>query len=590
MWVLILICTLWVGIAPTLTWPQFTGGNENIVVQTALEMRRDAGPVVVPSMMGEPRVRKPPLVAWITAASMDSNTITALSNDATREEAYVKLSWQVRWTGLLAGCVTVIAAFVLGRAIGGAVGSTMGGAAGDSVGNTVGRADNGPAVGLATAMVVCSNLLFLKYTRQSTSDVHLAMWVTIANACFAVALLRNRARLGPTVGPTVCATLGATLGATHGATIIATFGAFAVAMAFLCKGPVALVQTVLPAMTFYLMFCRGAPNKMSVKKQISLIVVGITIFAVIALPWFVHVYRTVPGVWQIWFSEVTREGATELGRDSPLAYLVLIPLLFPWLAFMIVGCIAIVQNKTDRAPWLAVMQVVVPLCVMVWAGDRKERYLLPFAAPAAVVCALGVVTWLRNWRRPMRTDKVVLWAHVLMLVGGGVALGVVGTTQLTFDGHAWWGPAFATWVGVAFVALVALGLLLHRRLVWAIPATTVLVMLGLGVIFMHGYRQGRSGMSELKPLADVIRRTLPNAEVFDWTPGRSRVDEELAIYLNRTIRAADPMTLAPASVPRVIILCQTRDAPAPTLAPPWRVLAKVPERKNWWWAFELPAQ
>jgi 4-amino-4-deoxy-L-arabinose transferase-like glycosyltransferase len=549
-WLLLLICCVWLSIAPTLTWPQFTGGNENIVVQTALEMRRDAGPVIVPNMLGEPRVRKPPLVAWITASSMDSKTINALAHEATREQAYIQLAWQVRWTGLLAGCVIIAAAFVMGRTVGGP----------DH------RFNCGPAVGLAAALVVCSNLLFLKYARQSTSDIHLAMWVTIANASFAAALLRHRPWLG------------------------ATAGAFAVAMAFLCKGPVALVQTVLPMMVFYFCFCRAGKNKMSAAKRVGIILVGTTIFAVVALPWFVYVYHTVPSVWEIWFSEVTRENATQLGPDSPAAYLVFIPLLFPWIVFGVTGCIAIIQNKTNRGPWLMILQVIVPLCVMVWAGDRKERYLLPFIAPAAVICAIGVVTWLQHWRRPLRTDKIVLWIHIVLLIGGGVGLGIVGVTQQTFDGRPWWGPIFAAWVSVACAAFVALGLVLHRRIVWAIPVTTVMVMLGLGVIFMHGYRQSRNGMSELKPLADIIRRIGPDAEVYDWTPERGRVEEELAIYLNRSIHAADPQTLLPGDVPRVIILCQAKNTADPTLPPPWRVLGKVPERKNWWWAFELPGR
>ena len=90
----------------TLRWTEFTGGNENLVVQTAIEMRR-GGPWLVPQMMGEPRIAKPPLVAWITAICMKQSTLDQLSSadPAVREQAYNDLSLQVRWTGALAGGV-----------------------------------------------------------------------------------------------------------------------------------------------------------------------------------------------------------------------------------------------------------------------------------------------------------------------------------------------------------------------------------------------------------------------------------------------------------------------------------------------------
>jgi len=78
--------------------------------------------------------------------------------------------------------------------------------------------------------------------------------------------------------------------------------------------------------------------------------------------------------------------------------------------------------------------------------------------------------------------------------------------------------------------------------------------------------------------------------VHDWSDNGRRVDEELAIYLNGPVTRANPATLTSGLSPQVMILRQPKNTPDPTLPPPWRVLAKTPERKNWWWAFELPSK
>ena len=44
---------------PTIPWTEFAGGSENIVVATALEMRR-SGQWLIPTLAGEKRLAKPP--------------------------------------------------------------------------------------------------------------------------------------------------------------------------------------------------------------------------------------------------------------------------------------------------------------------------------------------------------------------------------------------------------------------------------------------------------------------------------------------------------------------------------------------------
>jgi len=95
-------------IAPTLTWAPFSKIVENLNIETALEIRR-GGPILIPTLMSEPRVRKPPLTAWLTAAAINPLTVADMSSSdaATRESAWKNLAWQTRWPALLCAAATL---------------------------------------------------------------------------------------------------------------------------------------------------------------------------------------------------------------------------------------------------------------------------------------------------------------------------------------------------------------------------------------------------------------------------------------------------------------------------------------------------
>lgn len=555
---------------PTLRWPQFTGGNENIVVATALQMRQ-GGPWLVPHLDGEPRVKKPPLVAWITAAALRQSTLDALdSPDAdVRRAAYVDLALEVRWTGVAAGCVLMLATFALARALGGA------------------------AVGIAATMIVATNFLFLKFMRQSTTDVHLAMWVTIANACFTVALLHRRWWLA------------------------ATLGSLATAMAFLCKGPVALLETVLPLIVGIVLVRRmgdavglegdagsgsagsgagGLSARGSVGMRVVQAGVGVGVFGLVALPWFVHVLNTVPGVWSTWFTEVTREGATDLEPGNPATYLLLSPMMWPWLVFGVIGLVLIARQWRDPRRLLPVLQILLPLSVMVLFRDRKDRYLLPMIAPAATICAFGLVAWINDWRRRDRTrfgrEQWLLTGHVLLLLGGAIGLACAGMAQPAVDGGTWWTPAGAIVFSLMFLVLAALGCVLQRRAAWAMAGATFATMLLLQAIFMLGYARSAPGTSAYAPLAEVVRAVGPHTRVydFDYAGEGDRVPEEISLYLNRPIHPAGrPEDIRPApDGPTVLLIRQRKGQADPTLPPPWQAIGSATEKRTTWWAFLLP--
>src|SRR5207248_357026 len=101
------------------------------------EVQRD-GHWLIPTMNGEPRVKKPPLVHWLTAAG--------LATPGPR-------TWAARWPSLVAACLTLIAVYELGRAV------------------------EYWQLGLTAACITGSYILFLKFAWQASYDLHLALWV-----------------------------------------------------------------------------------------------------------------------------------------------------------------------------------------------------------------------------------------------------------------------------------------------------------------------------------------------------------------------------------------------------------------------------
>src|SRR5258706_8392596 len=112
------------GMAPTLSWLEFSGGMENLNIATALELRRDhhsilpvngnnADSWLIPTLEGESRVKKPPLTAWITAAAIRPSTVEAMSSldPQVRRAAADRLAWEVRWPSLLAACLMLVATY-----------------------------------------------------------------------------------------------------------------------------------------------------------------------------------------------------------------------------------------------------------------------------------------------------------------------------------------------------------------------------------------------------------------------------------------------------------------------------------------------
>src|SRR4051812_28235850 len=102
---LLVAALFFAAVAPTLNWLEFSGGSENLVVGAVVGMER-GGARLGPNLRGEPRIKKPPLPRWIAASGVRRSTRErpASVDQATRDAAFHRLAFEIRWTSLAAAC------------------------------------------------------------------------------------------------------------------------------------------------------------------------------------------------------------------------------------------------------------------------------------------------------------------------------------------------------------------------------------------------------------------------------------------------------------------------------------------------------
>jgi hypothetical protein len=163
----------------------------------------------------------------------------------------------------------------------------------------------------------------------------------------------------------------------------------------------------------------------------------------------------------------------------------------------------------------------------------------------------------------------------------------------TVDDEPWFPTAVAAGAVCAGAVLVGLALIrLIRRgpEAGALVAFTVVGMLFADVLWQSGDLRSPGGRSEMRPVAEAIWASYPDARVFGDGVTTTNVPLDLSIYLNRAVRPTAELPRGISDRPIVLMVFQRFDAPAPQ--PPgdrWRLLATAERGKNRWHAFALPA-
>lgn len=504
------------GIAPTLSWIEFSNGIETLNVETVLEMRR-GGPWVVPTLAEKQRINKPPLTAWFTATFVSPQTVAALSttDPVARDDAYRQLAWEIRWPSLLLACLTLGLTFEMGRLLAGF------------------------RIGVMAAFVAGSTFMFLRFGRLATLDVQLSFWVMLANVLLLHGLLRGRWWLA------------------------CTGSGFCLGMAFMAKGPVALAMSVAP-MVVASLIVRWWPrveraddvalsDEPSIQRRlpIAAVVVGVVCLLAVALPWFIYVLNANPNIADAWRREVTRVGASNLEADPFYNHLGGPVYMLPWFIFFFVGLMMVGLSawRGGRNAIILLSFIVVPIIILSFAKDKPIRYLQPLLAPASVLAAVALVGQLVPWAQRATIDRWLAIVHWVGLYIAVVAVPVAGVYFLkTFGGEPWFSMSTAIISAVAGLVVLSVFLWLSRRNGSLIAVGTVVVMLAVNALVLVGYGRSQGGRADLRPIADYLHSTSIDGVVV-WRDGRTRPPPmDLFIYLNRVLPIVDSLDNAQRAV------------------------------------------
>ena len=526
---------VFVTVAPTLRWLEFSSGSENLVVESVLEMHR-GGPLLIPTLDGVPRTQKPPLPAWISAALVPSSTVAALSDVKLRDGAYRDLAWEVRWPSMVFSCLALLACGWIGRIL------------------------FSDGIGLAAVAVMGSSAIFLRFSRSVTTDVHLMLWVTIANLFFAMAIFQRRRWLGCLIG------------------------GVAVGLALMSKGPVAIAQTVIPVIAFFL-WRAWVRRPTGFEIVWGPILAASAISLIIAIPWPVYAMIHLPHQLRLWLSEIAQGGNSDYKPDPPWAYFSFIPLLLPWAAFFFVGLIVLAQQKTEQGLFV-ILLILAPIVVMSFFTEKNERYLLPMTVPAAIVCAAGIFIRDRQTEKLRDIATAFTWGYLLVVAIGFPIAGALGVlTMRDIHGSPWWSPTTGLLWAIGLGGCVVVAWRLDSSGRYNIIPASLVVMLVINVLFVHGYARTDRGLSDGRALADSIVAALPpHAPVWAFhEDGRfSRMPTDVTIYLDRIVWPTLDASTLEASVPQAVLVHCHPNQPMPPSLAGWRVIGSISKNEGIW--------
>lgn len=309
-----------------------------------------SGHWLVPTVLGVPRVRKPPFTYWGIALSL---SVFGLDHD-----------WVVRAPSLVAA---LFVAFVL---------------------SSVAARWLGERIGFLTGLVQVSSVYVIVQAGLADPDMLLCAAVTGGLGAFAFA-----AAPSPTIG------------ARHRSLAILFHAA--IGFAFLIKGPVGAVFILLPAVVCARML---GPRPW----RFFLDPLGLVLAMFLVVAWPAAVLSSHPSAFSEWATENVGRFRGELGSESSFFYLYTVPwLLLPWMPITAVGLWRSFVPRGERSPLVTLLAAwfLIGFAVLSLSAGKHERYAAPLLPPFAVFTAIGLVAL--GHRLPRHAIGVVLavtWA------------------------------------------------------------------------------------------------------------------------------------------------------------------------------------
>ncbi len=430
---------------------------------------------LVAEIQGRPRLEKPPLPRWTTAALMAAT--------GRRDEAIVRLP------NALAALATVGLVYLLGLGLG------------------------GRAVALASGFALASSAYFVVEMRQAGNDGFLACCTTLA-LLGAWKRLHADAASAPADAP----------GSRRWNLLIY----LALGLGFLTKGPVVVLLAGLTVAGYLATAGRLRPGL-----RLLADARGLALFAALALLWPVPVLWRDPTAARVWWLEIGQKtGAAGIGHGNARGSIVLdwIWMTAPWTPLAVLGLLWPARRSAREgcprvgfAWWWAIGNLAM---LGLWQV-AKPNYYLPCLPAVALLVGSG---WIRLARSARSAGPGSALARGL-IQGGWVALFVAAAVTPVVVGEA--APALLGWAllgSAAVIGSVAAAAWCWRKGLdaWSLasPAMGVVAvaLIGYGAI-APAENPGRGHRSVAADLARIVPEATPKVWFFD------EIDEGVWFYL-----------------------------------------------------------
>lgn len=445
--------------------------HEVYVVETAQQML-DRHDWIVPYFNGQPRLRKPPLNYWLTAAA-------PRLTGADRVQP-----WHGRLPSALAGIGLVLLTVLLGARL------------------------YGRETGLLAGLMLAASNGYFDYASNARSEMVYAFLCSLGLAGFIAALQ------APDRSPRQA---------------LFVYGMWlAYALATLAKGP--QVPGMFLAVSF--LFCAirriGWGRCLRVTRPFS----GLLLLALLTLPWWLVLQQRLPSgaiedsqlAGSLIFERWTRE------ISFYYVYMPLLKLFTPW--FLLAPCLLALRRSLPEQRHSALLLAIVYITLVVLHSVNNHfrvHYLLPGLMPAGLLLAAGVVASLRSMQ-DLRALRFARGGLALTGVAVIAALGLGLRHAITIPGGA------PTEAGVALAAalcllLVAAYLSLGRKLspVAHVTASALLWLCLIGGL--AGVIVGAKGAAnhDAEIAAAILQAARPSTPLASW-------DENPAVLVYYTRR------------------------------------------------------
>ncbi|MEA2710575.1 MAG: hypothetical protein QOF78_3176 [Phycisphaerales bacterium] len=433
--------------------PDTTRTQEARVLVTAREMleRSSAGGVrewLVPHLNDKPRLQKPPLAYWLTAASLATFGVSDFSG---------------RLPAALAMWLTIGATFAIVRR------------------------HFGVRAAAFAAAALFGSVMFVRYGALAETDVWVALFNTLAIGamwrCFEIE------RNSPPPGAFA---------------LRAHVSALAIALLALVKGPPAMFPLL------FLLGAAGVLRRWDV--PLRWLRVGAPLTALlIAVPWFAYIART-PEAQILWNElNVVASGGGHRGTFFVYFFDLLVASA-PWSGVMVLAVAAAIRRaRTDarlRVTLVWFAAVFVPLCIV---GQKQRHYLMPAMPPLAMLTGWLIDRAIRSSRGADDADDATdgLARAVRPVLIATLCVGLAAAVGLPIAGYFMRGRVLLISdiiIGCAIALGAAYGLWLQSRRGVAASATALAVLGFPAIAFTLLYWSPSTQAHTYRELAATLRR------------------------------------------------------------------------------------